>query len=164
EINVLADTNNCNTNRANDPCVMANASLRPCGSSVPKPSTTSSTTELHINTCMASTSGSDVHVRDLSDYKKDCTNLGAVFDENAGSSSNFVLIIVFVIIAIIAVAIVASLVICQLCRRKRQKNQNAAAAFNEIILPDSHYTGAQNRYSIPQSNVGYSSAPPPRYY
>ncbi|CAG8577878.1 7651_t:CDS:2, partial [Dentiscutata erythropus] len=171
EINVFAASSNCNTNTTSDPCVQANSLLRPCGSSILKPQPTSTSVELRISTCM-STSDLNVHVRNETQYISDCASFGAQFNENAptdtggsGGGSNFVLIIIFVIIAIIAVAVVASLVICQLCRRKRQQNQNAAAAFNEIILPDSHnhYTG-QNQYSIPQSNMGYSSAPPPRYY
>ncbi|CAG8477239.1 14380_t:CDS:2 [Cetraspora pellucida] len=198
EIVVFA-ADNCNTNTQNDPCVQTNALLKPCNATISKPPPTSSSIELRINKtsvascacnqqfyntlsscaqCMSTTT-LDVHVRDLSQYKDDCSSFGTTFLQNApeptpansGSGQNIVLIVVFVTIAVIAVGIVASLVICQLCRRRKRKNQKEAAAMNEALsLPESHFSGnqsTQNRYApSPYSNPGYgapSPTPPPQY-
>ncbi|CAG8449081.1 16670_t:CDS:2 [Cetraspora pellucida] len=191
EIVVFA-ADNCNSNTQNDPCVQTNALLKPCNATISKPPPTSSSIELQTSVascacnqqfyntlsscaqCM-STNTLDVHVRDLSQYKDDCSSFGQQFLQNApeptptGSGQNIVLIIVFVTIAVIAVGIVASLVICQLCRRRKRKNQKEAAAMSEALsLPESHFSGIQNRYAAPSpySNTGYvapSPTPPPQH-
>ncbi|CAG8636101.1 8988_t:CDS:2, partial [Scutellospora calospora] len=186
-ITVFAASSNCSTNTANDPCVQSSNALKPCGASIPKTSSATTSTEVfrvtraNITNCACNqafyntltlcaacltTNTLDVHVIDLPTYKNDCISFGASFVENAGGN-NFVLIAVFAAITVIAVSVVAALVTCQFCRRRKRQNQEAASRMNDTLVPESHYSGANippGHY--PHSNVGYdtpSSAPPPQY-